>query len=129
MMTLEKEKEKEKEKSSEINFNHEQIDNSNSILDHIANEITCPITYEPADQLCTLECQHVISLNNLKKLKQMKCPMCQRKIVNVNVRYCIYHKILFIRIYILNFLKLVIFYHQLKQKINIIVIWMNLMMI
>src|SRR5215213_3872136 len=78
---------KEKEKSSEINFKHELIDNSNSILDHIANEIICPITYEPADQLCTLECQHVISLNNLKKLKQAKCPICQQKIVNVNVRY------------------------------------------
>src|SRR5947199_302115 len=52
-----------------------------------ANEITCPITYEPSDQLCILECQHVISSNNLKKLKQAKCPTCQQKIVNNNIRY------------------------------------------
>ena len=56
-------------------------------LDYIANEITCPITYEPADQLYILECQHVISLNNLKKLKQAKCPTCQQKILDDNIRY------------------------------------------
>src|ERR1043166_2022339 len=81
-----KSKGKGKEKGSvqNISFKH---DNSNNILDCIANEITCPITYEPADQLCILECQHVISLNNLKKLKQAKCPTCQQKIVDNNIRY------------------------------------------
>ena len=81
-----KSKRKGKQKSlvQNISFKH---DNSNNILDCIANEITCPITYEPADQLCILECQHVISLNNFKKLKQAKCPTCQQKILDNKIRY------------------------------------------
>src|SRR6266487_1153 len=60
---------------------------SNNILDYIADDMTCPITYEPADQLYILECQHIISANNLQKLKQAKCPKCQQEIVNENIRY------------------------------------------
>ena len=49
--------------------------------------MTCPITYEPADQLYILECQHIILSDNLQKLKQAKCPKCQQEIVNDNIRY------------------------------------------
>ncbi|CAI2193431.1 9050_t:CDS:2, partial [Funneliformis geosporum] len=46
----------------------------------IANEMACPISQEPEDQLCILKCQHVISLNNLKRLKHRECPICRERI-------------------------------------------------
>ena len=64
----------------------EQISNSN-ILDVIADEMTCPISSEPTDQLCILKCQHMLSLNNLKKLKQKICPECREKIEDNDIRY------------------------------------------
>ncbi|POG65177.1 hypothetical protein GLOIN_2v1844864 [Rhizophagus irregularis DAOM 181602=DAOM 197198] len=64
----------------------EQISNSN-ILDVIADEITCPISSEPTDQLCILKCQHILSLDNLKKLKQKICPNCREKIEDSDIRY------------------------------------------
>ncbi|GBC18270.2 hypothetical protein GLOIN_2v1869696 [Rhizophagus irregularis DAOM 181602=DAOM 197198] len=58
-----------------------------SIHDAIANEMTCPISSEPTDQLCILKCKHALSLNNLKKLKQKICPQCRKKIVDDDIRY------------------------------------------
>ncbi|POG63502.1 hypothetical protein GLOIN_2v1784016, partial [Rhizophagus irregularis DAOM 181602=DAOM 197198] len=63
-----------------------QISNSN-ILDVIADEITCPISSEPTDQLCILKCQHMLALSNLKKLKQKICPNCREKIEDNDIRY------------------------------------------
>jgi hypothetical protein len=60
---------------------------TSNILDVIANEITCPISSEPTDQLCILKCQHILSLNNLKLLKQKICPECREKIEENNIRY------------------------------------------
>ncbi|PKK57393.1 TPR-like protein, partial [Rhizophagus irregularis] len=42
---------------------------------------------EPEDQLCILKCQHTLSLNNLKRLKQKKCPECREKIEENDIRY------------------------------------------
>ncbi|PKY56981.1 hypothetical protein RhiirA4_508657 [Rhizophagus irregularis] len=64
----------------------EQTSNS-TILDTIANEMTCPISSEPVDQLCILKCQHPISLNNLKMLIQKKCPKCRKIIDDNDIRY------------------------------------------
>ncbi|CAI2198776.1 3000_t:CDS:1, partial [Funneliformis geosporum] len=69
-----------------INFKKEQTLNSCNILDIIADEMTCPISHEPEDQLCILKCQHVISLNNLKRLKQRECPICRESIDYYDVR-------------------------------------------
>ncbi|RGB34424.1 hypothetical protein C1646_815387 [Rhizophagus diaphanus] len=79
---------KGKGKSLEQNtvFKKEEIIPS-TILDIIANEIICPISNEPTNQLCILKCQHVLSLNNLKKLKQKKCPKCREKVENNDIRY------------------------------------------
>ncbi|GBB92858.1 hypothetical protein RclHR1_02070001 [Rhizophagus clarus] len=64
------------------------------ILDVIADEMTCPINSEPMDQLCILKCQHALSLNSLKMLKQKTCPKCRKKIEDNDIRYlsqiCIY---------------------------------------
>ncbi|GBC00913.1 hypothetical protein RclHR1_00400027 [Rhizophagus clarus] len=60
---------------------------TSKILDVIASEMTCPISSEPTDQLCILKCQHALSLSNLKKLKQKKCPECREKIENDDIRY------------------------------------------
>src|SRR6266536_732764 len=49
--------------------------------------MTCPISCEPTDQLCILKCQHTLSLNNLKKLKQKICPECREKIEDNDIRY------------------------------------------
>ncbi|GES80193.1 hypothetical protein GLOIN_2v1846730 [Rhizophagus clarus] len=57
------------------------------------DEITCPISSEPTDQLCIFKCQHVLSLNNLKKLKQKICPNCWEKIEDNNIRYLSQHSI------------------------------------
>ncbi|PKC73047.1 hypothetical protein RhiirA1_488049 [Rhizophagus irregularis] len=65
----------------------EKQTNSYNIIDVIADEITCPISSEPTDQLCILKCQHILSLSNLKKLKQKKCPICQGKLENNDIRY------------------------------------------
>ncbi|CAB5204210.1 unnamed protein product [Rhizophagus irregularis] len=64
----------------------EQTSNSN-ILDVIADEITCPISSEPTDQLCILKCQHILALSNFKKLKQKICPNCREKIEDNDIRY------------------------------------------
>ncbi|CAB4407556.1 unnamed protein product [Rhizophagus irregularis] len=63
-----------------------QASNSN-IIDIIANEMTCPVSSEPEDQLCILKCQHILSLNNLKLLKQKICPKCREKIEENDIRY------------------------------------------
>ncbi|GES87313.1 hypothetical protein GLOIN_2v1869728 [Rhizophagus clarus] len=67
----------------------EKISNqsSSNILDIIADEMTCPISSEPTDQLCILKCQHTLSLYNLKKLKQKICPECREKIEENDIRY------------------------------------------
>ncbi|GBC18336.2 hypothetical protein GLOIN_2v1869728 [Rhizophagus irregularis DAOM 181602=DAOM 197198] len=64
----------------------EQTSSSN-IIDIIANEMTCPVSSEPEDQLCILKCQHTLSLNNLKKLKQKICSECREKIEEDDIRY------------------------------------------
>ncbi|CAI2171265.1 7321_t:CDS:2 [Funneliformis geosporum] len=51
-----------------------------NILNIIADDMTCPISHEPEDRLCILRCQHVISLDNLKRIKQKKCPKCRKNI-------------------------------------------------
>src|SRR5581483_11664662 len=86
---IEKEK-KVKGKRKSLNQNsylkREQKLNSN-ILDVIADEMTCPISSEPTDQLCILKCQHILSLSNLKKLRQKICPKCREKIEDNDIRY------------------------------------------
>ncbi|PKK76834.1 hypothetical protein RhiirC2_844879 [Rhizophagus irregularis] len=77
---------KGKSTNSNSNFMKEQKSTSN-ILDVIAGEMTCPISSEPTDQLCILKCQHALSLSNLKKLKQKKCPECRKRIENNDIRY------------------------------------------
>ncbi|RGB31318.1 hypothetical protein C1646_817368 [Rhizophagus diaphanus] len=61
--------------------------NKCNIIDVIVDEITCPISNEPTDQLCILRCQHILSLNNLKNLKQKQCPICREKLENNDFRY------------------------------------------
>ncbi|RIA94223.1 hypothetical protein C1645_865865 [Glomus cerebriforme] len=80
--------EKGKGKSLEQNsyLKREQISQSN-ILDVIANEMICPISKEPTDQLCILKCQHILSFDNFKKLKQKLCPKCREKIVDSDIKY------------------------------------------
>ncbi|PKC12398.1 TPR-like protein [Rhizophagus irregularis] len=81
---------KGKGKGKSLNKNsylkREQVSNSN-VIDIIANEMTCPISSEPEDQLCILKCQHILSLNNLKLLKQKICPKCREKIEENDIRY------------------------------------------
>ncbi|POG83104.1 hypothetical protein GLOIN_2v1867040 [Rhizophagus irregularis DAOM 181602=DAOM 197198] len=89
----------------------EQISNSN-ILDVIADEITCPISSEPTDQLCILKCQHMLALSNLKKLKQKICPNCREKIEDNDIRYLPQNSI-YKNLYT-KFLNLDIFYLQLN---------------
>ncbi|CAB5194214.1 unnamed protein product [Rhizophagus irregularis] len=82
-----KEKEGKGKNSNQNSYlKKEQISNSN-ILDVIADEITCPISSEPTDQLCVLKCQHMLALSNLKKLKQKICPNCREKIEDNDIRY------------------------------------------
>jgi tetratricopeptide (TPR) repeat protein len=59
----------------------------NSLLDIIADEMSCSINNEPTEKLCILKCQHTLSLNSLNKLKQKKCPKCREKIEDKDVRY------------------------------------------
>ncbi|RGB34942.1 hypothetical protein C1646_668116 [Rhizophagus diaphanus] len=77
---------KEKSISQNSYIIKEQTSNS-IILDAIADEMTCPISSEPTDQLCILKCKHALSLNNLKKLKQKICPQCRKKIDDDDIRY------------------------------------------
>jgi hypothetical protein len=58
-----------------------------NIIDIIANEMICPVSSEPENQLCILKCQHLLSLNNLKLLKQKICPKCREKIEENDIRY------------------------------------------
>ncbi|UZO14894.1 uncharacterized protein OCT59_006337 [Rhizophagus irregularis] len=85
---------KGKEKGSNQNtyIVNEQTSNSN-ILDAIADEMTCLISMEPIDQICILICQHTLSLNNLKLLKQKICPKCREKIEENDIRYLPQHSI------------------------------------
>ncbi|POG79546.1 uncharacterized protein OCT59_006390 [Rhizophagus irregularis] len=55
--------------------------------------MTCPVSSEPEDQLCILKCQHTLSLNNLKKLKQKICPECREKIEENDIRYLLQNSI------------------------------------
>ncbi|PKB95998.1 TPR-like protein [Rhizophagus irregularis] len=64
----------------------EQASNSN-VIDIIAEEMTCPVSSEPEYQLCILKCEHTLSLNNLKLLKQKMCPKCREKIEENDIRY------------------------------------------
>jgi hypothetical protein len=97
-------KRKEKYLNQNAYLRGEQVPNT-YILDVIADEISCPVSNEPTDQLYILKCQHKISLNNLKKLRQK---ICEKKLRIMILD--IYHKILFIKICIRNFLNLDIFY-------------------
>ncbi|PKC65366.1 TPR-like protein [Rhizophagus irregularis] len=83
-----KEKVKEKGKGNQsIISTNKQISESINILKIVANEMTCPIDHEPTDQLCILKCQHIISFNNLKRLKQKKCPKCRVNIEDNEIKY------------------------------------------
>uniref|UniRef100_U9UJA7 TPR-like protein n=1 Tax=Rhizophagus irregularis (strain DAOM 181602 / DAOM 197198 / MUCL 43194) TaxID=747089 RepID=U9UJA7_RHIID len=86
---IEKGKGKGKEKTSSIQYTNltKKISKLGEILEMIANEMTCPIDNEPTDQLCVLKCQHILSFNNLKKLKQKNCPKCREKIEDNDIRY------------------------------------------
>ncbi|PKC64661.1 hypothetical protein RhiirA1_462106 [Rhizophagus irregularis] len=77
---------KRKSLNQNLYLKKEQTSSSN-IIDIIANEITCPVSSEPEDQLCILKCQHTLSLNNLKKLKQKICSECREKIEEDDIRY------------------------------------------
>ncbi|PKC02280.1 TPR-like protein [Rhizophagus irregularis] len=80
---------KEKEKCASIQNTNltKKISKLGEILEMIANEMTCPIDHEPTDQLCVLKCQHILSFNNLKKLKQKNCPKCRENIEDNDIRY------------------------------------------
>src|SRR5207248_8677172 len=86
-----KEKGKGKGKGKSLDQNTklkgEQMSKSVNILEVIVDEMTCPINSEPADQLCVLKCQHILSFNSLKKLKQKKCPECRETIEDSDIRY------------------------------------------
>ncbi|POG60088.1 hypothetical protein GLOIN_2v808915 [Rhizophagus irregularis DAOM 181602=DAOM 197198] len=86
---IEKGKGKGKEKSLSIQNTNltKKISKLGEILEMIANEMTCPIDHEPTDQLCVLQCQHILSFNNLKKLKQKNCPKCRENIEDNGIRY------------------------------------------
>ncbi|RGB34932.1 hypothetical protein C1646_742528 [Rhizophagus diaphanus] len=85
------EKGKGKEKILDQNLYLKKDQSSNyTILEAIADEMTCPISSEPTDQLCILKCQHILSLDNFKKLKKLKqknCPKCREKINDNDIRY------------------------------------------
>ncbi|PKK72053.1 hypothetical protein RhiirC2_848698 [Rhizophagus irregularis] len=86
---IEKGKGKGKERSPSIQNTNltKNISKLGEILEMIANEMTCPIDNEPTNQLCVLKCQHILSFNNLKKLKQKNCPKCREKIEDNDIRY------------------------------------------
>ncbi|RIA82129.1 hypothetical protein C1645_835876 [Glomus cerebriforme] len=66
-----------------LNENNSTTDSSEKFPD----EMTCPISIEPIDQLCIFKCQHILSLNSFKKLKQKICPQCKEKIEDNDIRY------------------------------------------
>ncbi|PKY45528.1 hypothetical protein RhiirA4_517003 [Rhizophagus irregularis] len=78
-------KENEKVSNQNLYLKKDQLSNY-AILETIADEMTCPISSEPTDQLCILKCQHILSLNNFKKLKQKNCPKCREKIEDNDIR-------------------------------------------
>ncbi|UZO14889.1 uncharacterized protein OCT59_006332 [Rhizophagus irregularis] len=82
----EKGKEKEKILDQNLYLKKDQLSNY-TILETIADEMTCPVSSEPTDQLCILKCQHILSLDNFKKLKQKNCPKCREKIDDIDIRY------------------------------------------
>ncbi|PKC07984.1 hypothetical protein RhiirA5_478301 [Rhizophagus irregularis] len=84
---IEKGKSKGKKKEVVQNIKTKKISKSDEILEIIANDMTCPIDLEPADQLCVFKCQHILSFNKLKKLKQKKCPECQKIIEDNEINY------------------------------------------
>ncbi|PKY45526.1 TPR-like protein [Rhizophagus irregularis] len=55
------------------------------ILNKVAENITCPISSEPADKLCTFGCKHTISLDSFKKLEKEICPICRQNIESINI--------------------------------------------
>ncbi|PKK76946.1 TPR-like protein [Rhizophagus irregularis] len=73
--------EKEKRKGKGKCLQREQT----PILKEIADEMADTISFEPTDQLCILKCQHEISLNDLKRLKE--CPICREEIKDCDVRH------------------------------------------
>ncbi|GBC06598.1 hypothetical protein RclHR1_06950004 [Rhizophagus clarus] len=81
----------DKGKGKNLNQNamylEKQISNSHSVIGIIADEMTCPISSEPTDQLCILKCQHILSLNNLKRLKQKICPICREEFEDNDIKY------------------------------------------
>ncbi|GBC10880.1 hypothetical protein RclHR1_09990005 [Rhizophagus clarus] len=84
-----KKKGKKKEKAIDQNSysKKDQISNYNDILDTIADEMICPISSEPTNQLCILNCLHILSLNNFRKLRQKKCPKCRKNFEDNDIRY------------------------------------------
>ncbi|GBC49365.2 hypothetical protein GLOIN_2v1788324 [Rhizophagus irregularis DAOM 181602=DAOM 197198] len=64
-----------------------QLHDNKEDKEMIANEMTCPIGHEPTDKLCVLKCQHILSFNSLKKLKQKNCPECRENIEDNDIRY------------------------------------------
>jgi tetratricopeptide (TPR) repeat protein len=86
-------KEKGKEKGVDQNSCLNDHISNHNILDAIADEMTCPISSEPTDRLCILKCQHILSLNNFKKLKQKNCPKCREKVEDNDIRYISQHTI------------------------------------
>ncbi|GES80282.1 hypothetical protein GLOIN_2v1871094 [Rhizophagus clarus] len=82
-------KRKIKDPYQDTSFKNKQTSSSNisNILNVIADEMTCSISGEPTDQLCILKCQHVLSLNNLKKLKHKMCPKCRENFEDNDINY------------------------------------------
>jgi tetratricopeptide (TPR) repeat protein len=78
---------KEKSPSIQITDLTKNISKLGEILEMIANEMTCSIGHEPTDKLCVLKCQHILSFNSLKKLKQKICPKCRENIEDNDIRY------------------------------------------
>ncbi|GBB92358.1 hypothetical protein RclHR1_00020061 [Rhizophagus clarus] len=90
---LSNDNEKGKKGKGKSSNKNSYLEKTSNILNVVVDEITCPISSEPTDQLCIFKCQHVLSLNNLKKLKQKICPNCWEKIEDNNIRYLSQHSI------------------------------------
>ncbi|GES84508.1 hypothetical protein GLOIN_2v1877815 [Rhizophagus clarus] len=82
----EKGKEKGKWNGNEYSTNEQISKSGNIILEIIANEMTCPISLEPTDKICILKCQHILSVDSLKKLKKKICSECREKIEDNDVK-------------------------------------------
>ncbi|CAI2185381.1 15118_t:CDS:2, partial [Funneliformis geosporum] len=68
-----------KKRKSKDNYLTKDISYNHNLADEISDV--------PTDQLCLLGCQHMITLNNLKELKQAKCPQCRLHIENNKSRH------------------------------------------